>query len=149
MESIIVACITRAVILVGVILSNSKNGAVMEIKIDVLMEKVEKRNRLIERTYNLGEFTHAITALCGGGIGCFAGGEIKGIDVVLGNRIWSGFCIWGLCRGSWAGAVRKLRKGFDIKIGIEITDEMFGQMTEEWESGNGEGPLFASTTLLQ
>ena len=53
MESIIVACITGVVTLVGVILSNSKSRAVMELKLDSLTEKVEKHNRLIERTYKL------------------------------------------------------------------------------------------------
>ena len=36
MESIIVACITGVVTLVGVILSNSKSRAVMEVKLDAL-----------------------------------------------------------------------------------------------------------------
>lgn len=55
MESIIVACITGVVTLVGVILSNSKSRAVMEVKLDALTEKVEKHNQLIERTYRLEE----------------------------------------------------------------------------------------------
>ena len=41
------------VTLVGVILSNSKSRAVMELKLDSLTEKVEKHNRLIERTNKL------------------------------------------------------------------------------------------------
>ena len=53
MESIIVACITGVVTLVGVILSNSKSRAVMEVKLDALTEKVEKHNQLVERTYHL------------------------------------------------------------------------------------------------
>jgi hypothetical protein len=53
MESIVVACITGVVTLVGVILSNSKSRAVMELKLDSLTEKVEKHNHLIERTYKL------------------------------------------------------------------------------------------------
>ena len=53
MESVIVACITGAVTLVGAILSNSKSRAVMELKIDALTEKVEKHNNLVERTYKL------------------------------------------------------------------------------------------------
>ena len=53
MESIIVACVTGVVTLVGVILSNSKSRAVMEVKIDALTEKVEKHNQLVERTYHL------------------------------------------------------------------------------------------------
>ena len=53
MESIIVACITGVVTLVGVILSNSKSRAVMEVKIDALTEKVEKHNQVLERAYRL------------------------------------------------------------------------------------------------
>ena len=53
MESIIVACITGVVTLIGVILSNSKSRAVMEVKIDALTEKVEKHNQVLERTYRL------------------------------------------------------------------------------------------------
>ena len=53
MESIIVACITGVVTLIGVILSNSKNRAVMEVKLDALTVKVEKHNQVLERTYAL------------------------------------------------------------------------------------------------
>ncbi len=53
MESIIVACITGVVTLVGVVVSNSKSRAVMEVKLDTLTEKVEKHNRVLERTYQL------------------------------------------------------------------------------------------------
>nr|DAU07587.1 MAG TPA: protein of unknown function (DUF4083) [Caudoviricetes sp.] len=53
MESIIVACITGVVTLVGVILSNSKSRAVMEVKLDALTAKVEKHNQVLERTYRL------------------------------------------------------------------------------------------------
>ena len=53
MESIIVACITGVVTLIGVILSNSKSRAVMEVKLDALTEKVEKHNQVLERTYKL------------------------------------------------------------------------------------------------
>ena len=53
MESIIVACITGFVTLIGVILSNSKSRAVMEVKLDALTEKVEKHNQVLERTYAL------------------------------------------------------------------------------------------------
>lgn len=55
MESIVVACITGVVALVGVILSNSKSRAVTELKLDALTEKVEEHNQLIERTYRLEE----------------------------------------------------------------------------------------------
>lgn len=53
MESIIVACITSVVTLIGVILSNSKSRAVMEVKLDALTKKVEKHNQVLERTYVL------------------------------------------------------------------------------------------------
>ena len=53
MESIIVACITGVVTLIGVILSNSNSRAVMEVKLDALTEKVEKHNQVLERTYAL------------------------------------------------------------------------------------------------
>lgn len=53
MESIIVACITGVVTLIGVILSNSKSRAVMEVKLDALTKKVEKHNKVLERTYVL------------------------------------------------------------------------------------------------
>ena len=45
------ACITGVVTLIGVILSNSKSRAVMEVKLDALTEKVEKHNQVLERTY--------------------------------------------------------------------------------------------------
>lgn len=53
MESIIVACITGVVTLIGVILSNSKSRAVMEVKLDALTKKVQKHNQVLERTYVL------------------------------------------------------------------------------------------------
>ena len=53
MESIVVAVITGVVTLVGVILSNSKSRAVMEVKLDNLTRKVEKHNQVLERTYAL------------------------------------------------------------------------------------------------
>lgn len=53
MESIIVASITGVVTLIGVILSNSKSRAVMEVKLDALTDKVEKHNQVLERTYAL------------------------------------------------------------------------------------------------
>ena len=53
MESIVVAIITGIVTLAGVIMSNSKSRAVMEVKIDALTQKVEKHNKLVERTYEL------------------------------------------------------------------------------------------------
>ena len=53
MESIIVACVTGVVTLIGVILSNSKSRAAMEAKLDALTAKVEKHNQVLERTYVL------------------------------------------------------------------------------------------------
>lgn len=52
-ESIAVALIGGVVTLVGVIASNSRSRAVMELKIDELIRRVEKRNCLIERIYKL------------------------------------------------------------------------------------------------
>ncbi len=53
MESIVVALIGGAVTLAGVVLSNSRSRAVMELKIDELSRRVEKHNCLVERTYRL------------------------------------------------------------------------------------------------
>ena len=53
MESIVVALIGGAVTLAGVVLSNSRSRAVMEVKIDELCRRVEKHNCLVERTYRL------------------------------------------------------------------------------------------------
>ena len=53
MESIAVTFIGGVVTLVGVIVSNSRSRAVMELKIDELTWRVEKRNCLIERIYKL------------------------------------------------------------------------------------------------
>ncbi|WP_307981542.1 hypothetical protein [uncultured Senegalimassilia sp.] len=53
MESIAVALIGGAVTLIGVMASNSRSRAVMEVKIDELAKRVEKHNNLIERTYDL------------------------------------------------------------------------------------------------
>ena len=53
MESIAVALIGGVVTWVGVLASNSRSRAVMELKIDLLSKRVEKHNTLIERTYQL------------------------------------------------------------------------------------------------
>ena len=53
MESTVTAIITGVVTLIGVILSNSKSRAVMEVKLDNLTAKVEKHNQVLERTYAL------------------------------------------------------------------------------------------------
>ena len=53
MEPVIVACVTGVVSLAGMIPSNSKGSAVMEVKLDALTAKVEKHNQVPERTYRL------------------------------------------------------------------------------------------------
>lgn len=53
MESVIAALVTGVLTLIGVIVSNSRSRAVMEMKIDNLTRQVEKHNCLIERTYAL------------------------------------------------------------------------------------------------
>ena len=53
MESIVVALIGGAVTLAGVVLSNSRSRAVMEVKLDELSRRVEKHNCLAESTYHL------------------------------------------------------------------------------------------------
>ena len=53
MESIVVACITGVVTLVGVLVSNSKSRAILEVKLEALTAKVEKHNQVLERTYAL------------------------------------------------------------------------------------------------
>ena len=53
MESIVVTLIGGVVTLVGVVLSNSRSRAVMEVKIDELSRRVEKHNCLVERMYRL------------------------------------------------------------------------------------------------
>ena len=50
MESILVALISGAVTLAGVVASNSRSHAVLEEKVDELSRRVEKHNCLVERT---------------------------------------------------------------------------------------------------
>jgi outer membrane murein-binding lipoprotein Lpp len=52
-ESVIAALVTGVLTLIGVLVSNSRSRAVMEVKIDNLTRQVEKHNCLIERTYAL------------------------------------------------------------------------------------------------
>ena len=54
-DAILVAMITSAVTLFGVILSNSKTAAVTNNEIKHLTEEVKKHNGLIERVYKLEE----------------------------------------------------------------------------------------------
>jgi outer membrane murein-binding lipoprotein Lpp len=53
MGSIIAAAVTGVLTLIGVLVSNSRSRAVMEVKIDQLSSRVEKHNQMIERTYAL------------------------------------------------------------------------------------------------
>ena len=53
MESVLAAAITGLLTLIGVIFSNSRSRAVMEVKIEELTAKVEKHNHVLERTYQL------------------------------------------------------------------------------------------------
>lgn len=52
-EAIAVALVSGLMTLLGVLVSNSRSRAVMEVKIDELRRQVEKHNSLIERTYRL------------------------------------------------------------------------------------------------
>lgn len=53
MESVVVAFITSAFTLAGVIVANSRSRAVMHEKIKALTRQVEKHNRVLERTFAL------------------------------------------------------------------------------------------------
>ena len=53
MESVLAAAVTGMLTLIGVIISNSRSRAVMEVKLDALTSKVEKHNQVLERTYKL------------------------------------------------------------------------------------------------
>lgn len=53
MESVVVAFITGAFTLVGVIVASSRSRAVMHEKIEALTRQVEKHNRVLERTFAL------------------------------------------------------------------------------------------------
>ena len=53
MESVLAAAVTGILTLIGVLISNSRSRAVMEVKLDALATKVEKHNQVLERTYRL------------------------------------------------------------------------------------------------
>ena len=53
MESVLAAAITGVLTLIGVLVSNSRSKAVLELKIDTLSERDQKHNELISRTYQL------------------------------------------------------------------------------------------------
>lgn len=48
--------------LAGVVVSNSRSRAVMEVKIDNLARQVEKHNRVVERTYALEQDVAVVKA---------------------------------------------------------------------------------------
>lgn len=53
MESVLAAAVTGVLTLIGVLVSNSRSKAVLELKIDTLSERIQKHNELISRTYQL------------------------------------------------------------------------------------------------
>lgn len=53
MELIVAAVITGVLTLVGVLVSNSKSQAVIQVKLDELSRRVEKHNQVIERQYEV------------------------------------------------------------------------------------------------
>ena len=62
MEAMLAAAVTRILTLIGVLVSNSRSRAVMELKIDNLTKQVEKHNCLIERFYALEQDVAAVKA---------------------------------------------------------------------------------------
>ena len=53
MESILAAAVTGILTLIGVLISNTRSRAVMEVKLDTLSERVRQHNEVISRTYQL------------------------------------------------------------------------------------------------
>lgn len=53
MEAIVVAIITGGLTLIGVVVANNRQSAVMTEKIETLSRRVEKHNGVIERVYDL------------------------------------------------------------------------------------------------
>lgn len=62
MESVVAALVTGVLTLLGVLVSNSRSRAVMEVKLDNLTKQVEKHNRLVERTYALEQDVAVVKA---------------------------------------------------------------------------------------
>lgn len=56
-ETILVACITGGLALLGTFLSNRKSAALIAYRLEQLESKVEKHNNVIERVYKLEERT--------------------------------------------------------------------------------------------
>ncbi len=53
MEAIVVAIITGGLTLIGVVVANNRQSAVMAEKIETLSRRVERHNGVIERVYDL------------------------------------------------------------------------------------------------
>ena len=53
METVLAATITGALTPIGVLFSNSRNKAVIELKLDELASKVEKHNQVLDRLYSV------------------------------------------------------------------------------------------------
>lgn len=69
MESVVVAVVSGVLTLAGVLVSNSRSRGLLEAKVDALDRKVEKHNRLIERTYVLERDVAVIQAELSGRTG--------------------------------------------------------------------------------
>ena len=61
-ESVVAALVTGVLTLAGVLVSNSRSRAVMEVKIDNLTRQVERHNCLVERTYALEQDVAVVKA---------------------------------------------------------------------------------------
>ena len=59
-ETILVALITGGLALLGTFLSNRKSAALIAYRLELLEEKVNKHNNVIERTYKLEERTEVL-----------------------------------------------------------------------------------------
>ena len=53
METVLAAAITGVLTLIGVLFSNSRSKAVIELKLDELTSKVEKHNQVLDRLYSV------------------------------------------------------------------------------------------------
>ncbi len=53
MESIVTAVVTGVLTLIGVLVSNPKSQAVIQVKLDELSRRVEKHNQVIESQYEV------------------------------------------------------------------------------------------------
>ena len=62
MESVVAALVTGVLTLAGVLVSNSRSRAVMEVKIDNLTRQVERHNCLIGRTHALEQDVAVVKA---------------------------------------------------------------------------------------